>query len=86
MSVETLLIFLLVGLVAGWLAGVVVGRGGYGLIGDIVVGVVGAFVGGFLVRTLHIHIPIGGIGGHIVVAFLGAVVFLLVLRLVKRRR
>ncbi len=86
MPIEHLLIWLIVGLVAGWLAGLVVGRGGFGLLGDIVVGIVGAFVGGFLVRTLHIRLPVGGIGGTILVAFVGAVVLLLLLRLVARRR
>jgi uncharacterized membrane protein YeaQ/YmgE (transglycosylase-associated protein family) len=82
MSLETLLIWIVIGLIAGWLASAVVG-GGYGLIGDIVVGVVGAFVGGFVFRALHIGVPFGGIAGTIFVAFIGAVVLLLLLRLIR---
>jgi uncharacterized membrane protein YeaQ/YmgE (transglycosylase-associated protein family) len=82
MGLETFLLWIVIGLVAGWLASAVVG-GGYGLIGDIVVGVVGAFVGGFLFRALHIGVPFGGIAGTIFVAFIGAVVLLLLLRLIR---
>jgi len=82
MGLETFLLWIVIGLVAGWLASAVVG-GGYGLIGDIVVGVVGAFVGGFLFRALHISSPFGGIAGTIFVAFIGAVVLLLLLRLIR---
>ena len=83
MSLETFLLWLVVGLVAGWLASAVVG-GGFGLIGDIVVGIVGAFVGGFLFRTLGLGTPFGGLAGSIFVAFVGAVVLLLCLRLLRR--
>jgi uncharacterized membrane protein YeaQ/YmgE (transglycosylase-associated protein family) len=83
MSVETLLLWIAVGLIAGWLASAVVG-GGYGVIGDIVVGVVGAFLGGFVFRALHIGVPFRGLAGTIFVAFIGAVVLLLVLRLIRR--
>jgi uncharacterized membrane protein YeaQ/YmgE (transglycosylase-associated protein family) len=83
MSVETLLLWIAVGLIAGWLASAVVG-GGYGVIGDIVVGVVGAFLGGFLFRALHIGVPFRGLPGTIFVAFVGAIVLLLVLRLIRR--
>jgi uncharacterized membrane protein YeaQ/YmgE (transglycosylase-associated protein family) len=83
MTIETFLIWIAIGLVAGWLASAVVG-GGYGVIGDIVVGVVGAFLGGFIFRGLHIGVPFGGIPGTIFVAFIGAVVLLLLLRLIRR--
>ena len=83
MSVETLLMWIAIGLVAGWLASAVVG-GGYGVIGDIVVGVVGAFLGGFIFRALHIASPFHGLAGTIFVAFIGAVVLLVVLRLIRR--
>lgn len=83
MSLETFLLWLVVGLIAGWLASAVVG-GGYGVIGDIVVGVVGAFLGGFIFRALHLGTPFRGLPGTIFVAFIGAVVLLLVLRLVRR--
>ena len=85
MALETILLWAVIGLIAGWLASAVVG-GGYGVIGDIVVGVVGAFLGGFLFRQLGIASPLGGLAGTIFVAFIGAVVLLLLLRLVNRRR
>jgi uncharacterized membrane protein YeaQ/YmgE (transglycosylase-associated protein family) len=87
MSIETLLLWLFVGLVAGWLASAVVG-GGFGIAGDIVVGIVGAFVGGFVFRRLG-HGPVfPGLPGTIFVAFVGAIILLLVLRLIgyARRR
>jgi uncharacterized membrane protein YeaQ/YmgE (transglycosylase-associated protein family) len=83
MSVETLLLWIAVGLIAGWLASAVVG-GGYGVIGDIVVGVVGAFLGGFLFRALHIGVPFHGLAGTIFVAFVGAIVLLVILRVIRR--
>jgi len=83
MSIETLLLWVAIGLIAGWLASAVVG-GGYGVIGDIVVGIVGAFLGGILFRALHIAMPFGGLPGTIFVAFVGAVLLLLVLRLIRR--
>ncbi|MCP3103561.1 GlsB/YeaQ/YmgE family stress response membrane protein [Myxococcus sp. K15C18031901] len=79
MSLETILVWAVIGLIAGWLASAVVG-GGYGLIGDIVVGVVGAFLGGFIFRALGAGQPFGGLAGTIFVAFIGAVVLLLLLR------
>ena len=85
MTLETLLIWIAVGLVAGVLASMVVGSG-YGIVGDIVVGIVGAFVGGALFNAAHWNVPFGGLAGTITVAFIGAVVLLLVLRLVSRGR
>jgi uncharacterized membrane protein YeaQ/YmgE (transglycosylase-associated protein family) len=82
MSLETLLLWIVVGLVAGWLASVIVG-GGYGLVGDIVIGVVGSFIGGLIFRGLHVHSPFGGLAGTIFVAFVGAVVLLIVIRLIR---
>lgn len=78
-----LLTLLVVGLVAGLLASYAVGGVGYGLLGDIVIGVVGAFVGFWLFGALNITMPIAGIGGTILVAFIGAVVLLLVLRMIR---
>jgi len=75
--------FILVGLVAGWLAGMLVKGGGFGVIGDIVVGVLGALVGGFLFGFLGFSGG-GGLLGSIVVATVGAVVLIFVLRLIKR--
>jgi len=75
--------FILVGLIAGWLAGMLVKGGGFGVIGDIVVGVLGALVGGFLFVLLGFSGG-GGLLGSIVVATVGAVVLIFVLRLIKR--
>jgi uncharacterized membrane protein YeaQ/YmgE (transglycosylase-associated protein family) len=87
MSAETILLWLAVGLVAGVLAALLVG--GYGLIADIVIGIVGAFVGGWLFRAVGATPPFGGLAGTIFVAFIGAVLLLLLLRLIRlgtRRR
>ena len=83
MSIETILIWMAIGLVAGWLASRVVG-GGYGVIGDIVLGIVGAFLGGFMFRSLHLHVPFTGVASTIFVAFVGAVALLLLMRVVRR--
>lgn len=85
MSLETFLLWIAIGLIAGWLASAVVG-GGYGVIGDIVVGIVGAFLGGFIFRATGTAAPFGGLAGTIFVAFIGAIVLLLLLRLVNRAR
>ena len=85
MTLETILLWAVIGLISGWLASAVVG-GGYGLIGDIVVGVVGAFLGGLLFRQLGVGVPFGGLAGTIFVAFIGAIVLLLILRLFNRAR
>ena len=78
-----LLWFLIVGLVAGWLAWVLVKGGGFGLIGDLVVGVIGAVLGGWLFSTLGASAG-GGLLGSIIVATIGAVVLLFIVRLIKR--
>jgi uncharacterized membrane protein YeaQ/YmgE (transglycosylase-associated protein family) len=83
MTVESLIIICLIGAVAGWLAGLIVRGFGFGLLGNIVVGIVGSFVGGWLLGVLHIA-PGGGIVGTIIASTLGAVALLLVLRLFKR--
>lgn len=85
MTLEGILVWIVVGLIAGWLASAVVG-GGFGLVGDIIVGVVGAFLGGIIFRALDIGAPFGGLAGTIFVAFIGAVVLLLLLRLFRRGR
>lgn len=82
MSVENLVIFLLIGVAAGWLAGRVMKGGGFGLFGDMIVGVIGAFLGGWLFGLLGISA--GGLLGMLVTAFVGAVVLLFLIRLVKR--
>jgi uncharacterized membrane protein YeaQ/YmgE (transglycosylase-associated protein family) len=78
-----ILTWIIVGLIAGLLASFVAGGIGYGLLGDIVVGIVGAFVGGWLFRSLGWHSPFAGLAGTIFVAFIGAVVLILVLRLIR---
>jgi len=80
----TLLTWLIVGLVAGLLASFVMGGTGLGLIGDIIIGICGAFVGGWLFRALSITVPFGGLAGTIFVAFIGAVVLLFIIRLIRR--
>ena len=75
--------FILIGLVAGWLAGQLVKGGGFGAIGDIVVGVVGALLGGVLFRSLGVSGG-GGLLGSIIVATIGAVVLIFILRLIQR--
>ena len=79
-----LLTWLIVGLIAGVLASLVMGGTGYGLIGDIIIGIVGAFVGGWLFTTLGVTTPFGGLAGVIFVAFIGAVVLLFLLRIIRR--
>ncbi len=79
-----LLTWLCVGLVAGLLASLVMGGTGLGLVGDIVIGILGAFIGGWLFRTMGVAAPFGGIAGTIFVAFVGAVVLLLIIRVVRR--
>ena len=83
MEAEALIIWLIVGGVAGWLAGMVVKGGGYGLIGDIIVGIVGGLIAGWLLPQIGIVIG-GGIIAAIINAFIGAVILLIVLRLIKR--
>ena len=81
-----LLTWLIVGLVAGVLASVVMGGIGYGLVGDIIVGIVGAFIGGWLFAQFGVASPFGGLAGTIFTAFIGAVVLLFLLGLLRRRR
>ena len=83
MGVESIIIWLIVGAIAGWLAGMVVRGGGFGLIGDIVVGIVGAVIAGRLLPRLGIFIG-GGFIAAIIDAFIGAVILLLIVRLVRR--
>jgi uncharacterized membrane protein YeaQ/YmgE (transglycosylase-associated protein family) len=83
---ESLLFWIIIGAIAGWLASIVVRGGGYGLVGDIVVGIVGAIIGGFLMSML------GGSGVtgfnlySIFVAFLGAVILLFIVRAISGSR
>jgi uncharacterized membrane protein YeaQ/YmgE (transglycosylase-associated protein family) len=83
MDATAIIIWLIVGAIAGWLAGMVVKGGGYGLIGDIVVGIIGALIAGWLLPQIGIVIG-GGIIAAIINAFIGAVILLLILRLIRR--
>ena len=78
-----ILTWLIVGLVAGVLASLIVGGTRYGIIGDIVVGIVGAFVGGYVFRAAGWSAPWGGLVGTIFVAFIGAVLLLLIIHLIQ---
>ena len=90
-NTQALLLFLLIGLVAGWLAGKLLGGGG--LIRNLVVGVLGAFVGGFVVKALNLNVGIGnalhlqgslvGLVDQIAVATLGAIVIVVVAKLIR---
>ena len=80
---ESFLIWIIVGAVAGWLAGLVVRGFGFGLIGNIVVGILGAFLGGWLFGAIGFSF-FPGIINTILTAFIGAVILLLIVRVVKR--
>ena len=77
------LTWLVVGLIAGWLAGLVMKGGGYGVVVDIILGVLGGFVGGWIFSTLNLW-PGGGLLGSICVAFVGAVILVWITRLLKK--
>jgi uncharacterized membrane protein YeaQ/YmgE (transglycosylase-associated protein family) len=83
MTLESLLIFLLIGAIAGWLAGVIVKGYGFGLVGNIFVGVIGSFIGGWLFAHFHL-IHGNGFLGAVIGATIGAVVLLLIIRLIRR--
>ena len=79
-----LLWFLIIGAIAGWLAGQFMKGSGFGLLGDIIVGIIGAVIGGWLFGTLGIW-PGGGLIGSLIVAFVGAIILLYIIRLIRRR-
>ncbi|QDT71034.1 GlsB/YeaQ/YmgE family stress response membrane protein [Lacipirellula limnantheis] len=78
----SLLWFLLIGIAAGWLAGQIMGNGGYGILGDLILGVIGAIVGGYLFGALGIGA--GGLIGALITATVGAIVLIALLRLIKK--
>jgi uncharacterized membrane protein YeaQ/YmgE (transglycosylase-associated protein family) len=84
LSNQSLLIIILVGIIAGWLAGRVMEGGGFGLVGDLLVGLIGAFIGDWLLPRLNIHLGVG-IVALIANAFIGAIVLLIILRLIGGR-
>lgn len=77
------LTWILVGLIAGWLAGQVMKGGGYGILVDIILGILGGIIGGWVFRLLGLHA--GGLIGSIVVSFVGAVILVWITRLVKKK-
>lgn len=81
-TLSSLVVWLLIGLIAGWLAGSVTRGAGFGVIGNIVVGMIGAVVGGFVFNALGVDA--GGFIGEVVQAFIGALVFLALLSVVRR--
>jgi uncharacterized membrane protein YeaQ/YmgE (transglycosylase-associated protein family) len=83
LGIESLLVFLLVGAIAGWLAGLIVKGYGFGILGNIVVGIVGAFIAGLILPAVGLAFG-GGILAAIVHATIGAVILLVIIRLVKR--
>lgn len=85
MSDQSLIVILLVGIIAGWLAGQLMRGYGFGLIGDLAIGIVGALIGHWLLPRLNIHLGTG-IVASIITAAIGAIIFLFVLRLVGSRR
>ena len=82
MSGESLLIILLVGIVAGWLAGRIVQGTGFGLVGDLAIGIIGAFIGSWVLPQLGIHLG-AGLVAAIANATIGAILLLLTIRLVR---
>ena len=85
MSVESLIIWLLVGAIAGWLAGLIVKGHGFGLIGNIVVGIVGAFLAGWLLPMVGLNLGIGSpIVSAIIYGMIGAIILLVLIGLIKR--
>lgn len=74
--------FILIGLVAGWLAGQITKGSGFGIVGDIVLGVLGAVLGGVLFNVLQL--PWGGLVGRLIVATIGAVLLIFIVRLIRR--
>ncbi|MDX8437051.1 MULTISPECIES: GlsB/YeaQ/YmgE family stress response membrane protein [Mesorhizobium] len=83
MGIESLLVFIIIGAIAGWLAGLIVKGFGFGLIGNIVVGIVGALIAGWLFPRLGFAVG-GGVLAAIIHATIGAVILLVLLKLVKR--
>ena len=83
MAIEVLIIWLIIGAIAGWLAGLIMTGGGFGLIGNIVIGIISAFVAGWLLPRIGLHIG-GGFIPEIINAVIGAVIILFIVGLVKR--
>lgn len=86
MSNESILMIVVIGAVAGWLAGLILRGTGYGIIGDIVVGLIGAFIGNWLVNAFHLSVNLGSpVANRIVVSVAGAVLLMLIIGLLRPR-
>jgi uncharacterized membrane protein YeaQ/YmgE (transglycosylase-associated protein family) len=83
MDTHGLIVWLIIGAIAGWLAGSLVKGGGFGLIGDIIVGIIGAFIGGWLAGRLGIVIG-SGLISSIITATVGAIILIVLVRLIRR--
>lgn len=83
MPLEALIIWLVIGAIAGWLAGQIMAGGGFGLVGDIILGIIGAVVAGWLLPRVGLFIG-GGYIAQIINAVIGAIIVLFVVRLIKR--
>jgi uncharacterized membrane protein YeaQ/YmgE (transglycosylase-associated protein family) len=84
MGIESLLVFIIIGAIAGWLAGLIVSGFGFGLIGNIIVGIVGAFIAGWLFPRIGFVIGGGGILASIIHATIGAIILLVLVKVLKR--
>jgi uncharacterized membrane protein YeaQ/YmgE (transglycosylase-associated protein family) len=86
MSNDSILMILVIGGVAGWLAGLILRGTGYGIIGDVVVGLIGAFLGNWLVRTLHVSVNLGNPSvNQVAVSVVGAVLLMLIIGMLRPR-
>jgi uncharacterized membrane protein YeaQ/YmgE (transglycosylase-associated protein family) len=83
MGIESIIVWLIVGAIAGWLAGLIVKGGGFGLLGNIVIGIIGAVVAGWLLPNLGIHLGTGIIAA-IIDSAIGGVIVLVIIALIKR--
>ena len=83
MDAQGIIVWLIIGAIAGWLAGTLLRGGGFGLVGDIIVGIIGAVLGGWLASVLGLHLASGLISA-IITATVGAIVLILIVRVVKR--
>ena len=89
MSVWDLIGWLIIGLLAGWIASMIMGRGGYGVVGDIVVGIVGAFIGGFVAQLLNLAGPSAGTPfswASFIFATIGAIILIALVRALSGSR
>ena len=82
MTITSIILFLVVGAIAGWLAGRIMKSGGFGLVGNIIVGIIGAVIGGYIFNFLRISA--GGFIGSLITALIGAILLLFIIKLIKK--